>query len=105
MAEFVKVATMSELASSGQSKVVELGGRSIAIFNCNGELYAIDNICSHRGGPLGEGLVNCQAGTVQCPWHGWSYTLSTGESTVSSLFKVERFDLRVEGDDIAVSLE
>jgi nitrite reductase/ring-hydroxylating ferredoxin subunit len=104
MSDFVKVADKSDL-SSGQGMVVELDGRPIALFNVNGEFHALDNICPHRGGPLGEGYVDCNNRTVQCPWHGWTFDLASGVSPVNSLAKVERFDVQVEGDEIKVSLE
>jgi nitrite reductase/ring-hydroxylating ferredoxin subunit len=104
MPEFVKVAGKDELAS-GQGKVVEVEGRPIALFNCNGEFYALDNICMHRGGPLGEGMVDCSNRTVQCPWHGWTYDLATGASPINPFARVEKFDVVVEGDEVKVSLE
>jgi nitrite reductase/ring-hydroxylating ferredoxin subunit len=59
----------------------------------------------HRGGPLGEGMVDCANRSVQCPWHGWTYDLATGVSPINSFAKVEKFDVVVEGDEVRVSLE
>ena len=96
-----KVATKSEIPP-GTGKVVEVNGKTIAVFNYEGTFYAIDNTCKHRGGPLGEGSL---AGTtVTCPWHGWEYDVSTGECQMDSSIKVQKFDVRVEGDDILVSV-
>ena len=107
MADFVKVANKSDLAS-GQGKVVEVEGRAIALFNCRGEFFAMDNVCAHRGGPLGDGYVDCNNRTVQCPWHQLIYELPTGVSLTNSLAplaRVETFEVVVEGEDITVSLE
>ncbi|MFL6212411.1 MAG: Rieske (2Fe-2S) protein [Blastocatellia bacterium] len=104
MSDFIKVANASELAP-GQGMVVEVEDRAIALFNCNGEVFALDNICPHRGGPLGEGYVDCSNLTVQCPWHGWTFGLASGVSPVNALAKVEKFDVQVEGGEIKVSLE
>jgi 3-phenylpropionate/trans-cinnamate dioxygenase ferredoxin component len=104
MAEFITAAKTSEL-QSGQGMVVEVKGRAIALFNVNGEYFALDNVCPHRGGPLGEGYVDCTNGTVQCPWHGWTFALASGVSPVNVMAKVEKFDVRVTGDEIEVSLE
>ena len=104
MAEFIKVASRSELPA-GAGMVVEVKGQPIALFNCNGEFYALDNVCTHRGGPLGEGYVDCSNMTVQCPWHGWTFGLANGKSPVNPLAKVEAFEVQVDGDDIKVSLE
>lgn len=104
MARFVKVANKSDLESGG-GLVVEVDGRPIAVFNVNGEYFALDNTCIHRGGPLGEGFVDTANCTVQCPWHGWIYSLKSGEATFNPGTKVERFDVVVEGDDIKVDID
>jgi nitrite reductase/ring-hydroxylating ferredoxin subunit len=103
MAEFIRVASVSDLAS-GSGVVIDVNGRPIALFNVNGTFYALDNTCAHRGGPLGEGYVDCANLTVQCPWHGWVYGLSDGASTFNPLARVEKFDVQVEGDDVKISL-
>ena len=104
MSEFVKVLNLSDLPA-GQARVVEVGGRAIAIFNANGRVYALDNICAHRGGPLGEGFVDQNNVTVQCPWHGWVYGLDSGTSQINPLAKVECFEVLVEGDEVRIALE
>ncbi len=104
MAEFVKVANKSDLPS-GQGMVVEVNGRPIALFNVNGEFFALDNTCVHRGGPLGEGYVNPNNMTVQCPWHGWVFGLTNGVSPVNPIAKVEKFEVKVEGEEVKVAVE
>ena len=101
MGEFLKAAAITEL-QPGQGKCVVLGGREVALFNCNGEIRAVDNVCPHQGGPLGEGELN---GTiVTCPWHGWRFDVCTGQSPVIPTAKVEKFDCVVEGNDVKVNL-
>lgn len=101
MAVLTKVAKKSEVPPGG-GKVVEAGGKTIALFNANGTFYAIDNTCQHRGGPLGEGSLS---GTiVTCPWHGWEYDVTSGVCQFDSSIKVQKYEVRVEGDDILVSL-
>ena len=104
MSEFMKIANASDLPA-GQAMVVEVAGRSIAVFNVSGQLYALDNICAHRGGPLGEGFIDQNNLTVQCPWHGWVYSLASGASPINSMAKVEKFEVRFEGEEIKLSLE
>lgn len=59
---------------------VSAGEQTIALANVDGQLYAVDSVCPHAGGPLGEGqLSGC---TLTCPWHGWSYDVRTGRGTV-----------------------
>ena len=68
MSTLVKVASKSEIGPGGAIKA-EINGREIAIFNIDGNFYAIDDTCIHRGGPLSEGSVEDKI--VTCPWHGW----------------------------------
>jgi nitrite reductase/ring-hydroxylating ferredoxin subunit len=104
MSEFIKIANASDLPL-GQAMVVEVAGRSIAVFNVDGQLYALDNTCMHRGGPLGEGFIDQNNLTVQCPWHGWVYSLTSGTSPLNSMAKVEKFDVKIEGEEIKLALE
>jgi len=104
MSEFIKVANTSDLPA-GRGGVVEVGGRTIALFNVNGEFFALDNTCMHRGGPLGEGFIDQNNLTVQCPWHGWIYSLVTGASLFDSMAKVEKFEVKVEGEEVKIALD
>jgi nitrite reductase/ring-hydroxylating ferredoxin subunit len=104
MTEFIKVANTSDLPP-GRAAVIEVAGRPIALFNVNGEFFALDNTCMHRGGPLGEGFVDQNNLTVQCPWHGWIYSLATGASPIDSMAKVEKFDVKVEGEEVMIALD
>lgn len=101
MAQFVKVASLSQLAA-GTGRAVEVNGKSIALFNVNGKVYATDNACLHQGGPLGEGMLEEEV--VTCPWHMWQYNVRTGESLEDSTLKVETYPVRVSGDDIEVEI-
>ncbi len=104
MAEFIRVTNKSDLPP-GECRVFEVKGRPIALFNVNGEFYALDNTCMHRGGPLGEGFVDQNTLTVQCPWHGWVYSLANGVSPVNPAAKVEKFEVEVEGDEVRVAVD
>jgi nitrite reductase (NADH) small subunit len=101
MSNFVRVASVSEL-QPGQGKVVEAQGQAIALFNCAGSFYAIDNTCLHRGGPLGEGML--EGTTVTCPWHGWTYDVTTGVSPINPNICIKTYPVKVEGSDIHVSI-
>ncbi|HEX3176740.1 MAG TPA: Rieske 2Fe-2S domain-containing protein [Methylomirabilota bacterium] len=70
----------------GTGTVVEAAGKTLAVFNVAGTFYAIDNECSHRGGPLGEGDLD---GTVVlCPWHAWRWDVTTGANVNNPAVKV-----------------
>ncbi len=101
MAELKKVAKVSEIPA-GSGKVIEASGKTVALFNCDGTFYAIENTCQHQGGPLGEGSLSGK--TVTCPWHGWEYDVSNGTCVFDSSITVQSFPVKVEGDDILVSL-
>jgi nitrite reductase/ring-hydroxylating ferredoxin subunit len=72
----VKVARTEEVPD-GKGKVVQAGGKVLALFNIGGTFYAIDNRCTHVGGPLGEGEV--EGTVVTCPWHGSKFDVATGQ--------------------------
>ena len=101
MAQLTKVASRSDIPP-GSGKVVQAGGKTIAIFNCDGQFYAVDNACKHRGGPLGEGTVS--GTSVTCPWHGWEYDVTTGACQMDASITVQAFPVTVQGDDVLVSV-
>lgn len=99
--EFTKVAQTTEIPL-GKSKVVELDGRAIAIFNSNGSFYAVDNYCPHKGAPIDEGVV---IGTmVICPWHSWTFDLVNGACVVNPRAKLSCVELQLTGEDILIKL-
>ena len=86
----------------GEGRVVEVGGRTLALFNVFGAFYALDNACSHRGGPLGEGDLD---GTVVvCPWHAWRWDVTSGANMNNPAVKMACFPVSLEGDQIWVDL-
>ena len=101
MAEFVKVASLPEL-TPGTAKVVEVMGKTIALFNVGGKIYATDNTCLHQGGPLGEGDLTGEV--VVCPWHQWEYNVCTGELVGNNSVKVVTYPVQIEGSDIKVAV-
>ena len=96
-----KVAKTSEIPT-GTGKVVEVEGKAIAVFNCDGSFYAIENTCKHRGGPLGEGTLS--GTSVTCPWHGWEYDVTSGVCSMDDSIKNQSFPVKVEGDDVLVAV-
>ena len=101
MASF-RIAGKTDL-EPGERRIVEAGGREVALFNVDGTFHAIENTCCHRGGPLGDGEVN--GNVVACPWHGWEFDVTTGKCAAPDPTQsVEVFAVRVEGDDVHVDL-
>ncbi len=102
MAQLIKVAETKDVPP-GTAKAVEAGGRKIALFNSGGAYYAIDNTCTHRGGPLSEGEV--EGTVVTCPWHGATYDITTGNVLGAPAPEgVGSYEVRVDGNDIKVEL-
>lgn len=86
----------------GEGRVVEAGGHTLAVFNVDGRFFAIDNRCVHRGGPLGEGLLD--GSVVTCPWHAWRFDVTTGANVNNPAVKVACFPVSVEGDALWVTV-
>ncbi len=101
MGEFVRVAGTADV-KPGSGVVAEVNGKAIAVFNLDGTFYAIDNTCTHRGGPLGEGDVEGEV--VSCPWHGWQFNIKTGACTTNPSARVTAYETKIEGNDIKVRL-
>jgi len=101
MGQLYKIGTVRDLAP-GEGKVIEVDRHEIALFNVEGTFYALNNICPHRGGPLGEGFLD--EGIVTCPWHGWKFDVTTGISPLNPRAKVAQFLVKVEGEDLYVEL-
>jgi nitrite reductase/ring-hydroxylating ferredoxin subunit len=98
----VKVANVGDV-SAGASKVVEAGGKTLALFNLGGTFYALDNRCTHLGGPLGEGAI--EGTRVTCPWHGSVFDITTGEVVGPPARRpVPTFRVHVERDEVLVEL-
>jgi nitrite reductase/ring-hydroxylating ferredoxin subunit len=102
MADFFKVAAEADL-QPGKCMEVVVNGRPVALFNVGGQFHAISNLCAHRGGPLGQGVLDGAA--VLCPWHAWSWDVTTGVNTANPELKVARFDVKVEDGQVLVKLE
>jgi 3-phenylpropionate/trans-cinnamate dioxygenase ferredoxin subunit len=103
MSEFVKVARRSELPPGGKL-LAEVDGRAIALFNVDGTVYAIDDVCTHDGGPLAEGEFRDHE--VQCPRHGARFDVRTGKALCFPAFEpVATHRVEIRGDDVYVALE
>jgi 3-phenylpropionate/trans-cinnamate dioxygenase ferredoxin subunit len=101
MSELVKVATVDEVPLNG-SKLVEVDNVRIALFNLNGEFYAIEDVCTHDGGPLVEGeIVNGHE--VRCPRHGARFDIRTGAALSFPAFEPTiAYDVYIQGEDLLI---
>jgi nitrite reductase (NADH) small subunit len=103
MSEYVKLTTTSELPPAGEAREYEINGRMICVANTAEGLAAMDNVCVHRGGPLGQGLVD--GNKIICPWHGWMFDVNTGASTHNENARVRTFPIKMEGEDVLIALD
>ncbi len=102
MADFIKVATKSELPSGGKL-LTEVEGRAIAVFNVEGSFFAIDDVCTHDGGPLAEGDLH--GAEIECPRHGARFDVRNGRALCfPAVEPVATHAVEVRGDDILVAL-
>ena len=100
--QFVRVAKVSEILP-GRALVVVLGDRELAVCNVSGSFYAIDNICTHDGGPLDQGEL--QGRIMECPRHGAQFDVTTGEAVeLPAMIPLDTFQVRVNGEDIEVEV-
>lgn len=102
MPEFVKVARASDV-EEGKGLIVWAGPFKVALFRCDGVVYAIRNQCPHMGGDLGEGLLT--GDVVRCPDHGWKFNVKTGKSPEApDTVAVRSFEVKLEGEDVYVAV-
>jgi 3-phenylpropionate/trans-cinnamate dioxygenase ferredoxin subunit len=97
---FVTVARTGE-TEPGTITVHEVGEIRIALCNVNGRYYAIDDVCTHDGGPLDQGEL--EGDLVECPRHGAKFDVTTGKAVVLPAVRpVKTYAVQVEGDEIKV---
>ncbi|MGZ4197189.1 MAG: Rieske (2Fe-2S) protein [Solirubrobacteraceae bacterium] len=105
MSEIIEVCPVDEL-QPGQRRLVEWEDVEIGVFNCGGNLYAIEDRCSHDDGPLAEGEFDEAACTVECPRHGSLFDLKTGKPmTLAAYVPVDTFSVIIEDETIKLEVE
>ena len=97
----VKVGTVSGLPP-GSVMQADVGDNSYAICNVGGELHALDGVCPHAGGPLGEGALHGY--TLVCPWHAWEFDCRTGANDFDPDVIVPTLPVKIEGSDILLDV-
>lgn len=96
--DFKKTLKVSEVPL-GQMKTVEFENDTVCIVNVEGKFYAINNVCTHEGGPLAEGTLS--EFEVECPWHGARFDVRTGEvKSPPAESPVSTYEIKVDQDDI-----
>jgi nitrite reductase (NADH) small subunit len=96
----VRLTAQSELPAINEAKEFPCGNKTICIANVDGNYSAMDNVCPHRGGPLGQGMV--EGGKVVCPWHGWEWDVKTGAAEQDSRMRVAVYPLKIENGGVLI---
>ena len=102
MANFVRVASVDEIPE-GRAIIIDVDYDSLVLARVGGEVYCIDNICTHDGGPLGEGELDGTA--LECPRHGARFDVCTGRAlSFPAVVPVNTYDVKIEDRDVLVDL-
>jgi 3-phenylpropionate/trans-cinnamate dioxygenase ferredoxin subunit len=103
MSDFVRVARVSDVPDPGKM-LVEVDERLVALFQVGGKFFAIDDVCTHDGGPLAEGKL--EGHTIACPRHGAKFDIRTGAAlTMPATKPTAAHEVKVEGDSVYVRLK
>jgi len=101
----IDVCPVNELPP-GQMRLVEWEDLEIGVFNCSGQVYAIEDRCSHDNGPLVEGELDQDKCTIECPRHGSLFDLQTGKPlTLPAYVPVETFPVIIEDETIKLEVD
>lgn len=100
MPKFVKVARVDDILP-GQKEIYDVDGIPVVIVNLDGEFYALEDVCTHDGGPLGEGAM--EDGQLICPRHGARFDIRTGAALTMPAFEpAPTYEVKIQDGDIYV---
>lgn len=102
MSEWFRLCSVADLPAEGEVMELSLAGRQFCAAMVEGQLRVLDNTCPHRGGPLGQGIV--EQGRVLCPWHAWAFDVATGCALHNPKQCVRIHETRIEGDAVLIAL-
>ena len=98
--DFVTIAQINDIQPL-QMKIFQFNGEEVCVVNVHGRYYAINNICTHEGGPLADGKL--EGYEVECPWHGSKFDVRTGEVTNPPASEPEpTYEVKVDGNNLVV---
>src|SRR5436190_22013591 len=103
MAEFIEAGKLNEIPDPGKL-LVEVGERLVVLIRAAGHIYALDDICSDDGGPLSEGPLDVEHGTIECPRHGAKVDVKTGAATMPATKPSRTHEVKIEGGRVFVRL-
>lgn len=104
MARWTRLCHVNEAPRAGEVTEVEVEGVQVCLANVDGQLHALDNLCPHRQGPLGQGWIEGRA--VVCPWHAWAFDVTTGMAEEPERAQVKVYPVNTEVDGtVSANLE
>ncbi|NOY29128.1 MAG: non-heme iron oxygenase ferredoxin subunit [Planctomycetes bacterium] len=104
MHDFIFAAKASEIPD-GSSLLVEVDERLLVLIHAAGHFYALDDVCTHDGGPLSDGPVDAVGGTIACPRHGAKFDIKTGDAATMPATKATvAHEVKVEREQVFVRL-
>lgn len=104
MASFQSVCSVADVPDPG-SMLVEVDERLLVLIHAAGHFYALDDVCTHDGGPLSEGPIDAAAGTIACPRHGAKFDVKTGAAvTMPATKPTVAHEVKVDGNQVLVRL-
>jgi nitrite reductase/ring-hydroxylating ferredoxin subunit len=101
VADWTKVADVSDLATEGLGRAFKVAGLQISLFRWEQRVYALEDICPHMGFPLSEGVT--QSGEVICNWHGWRIRLDDGSCRITRK-DARSYPVEVRGEEVWVQV-
>ena len=109
---------LADAPDEGRVVMLDLAGHRVGLYRVNGAYHALADRCPHRGAPLCGGRIATpiEAGPggltlgaphsiVRCPWHKWEFEIATGKSLVDDKLRVRCYAVRLEGDEVVVTLD
>jgi nitrite reductase/ring-hydroxylating ferredoxin subunit len=106
-----KICDTNLIPEEGDTIIVEIGGKEVAIFNIGGEYHAVLNYCVHQGGPIAEGNLTGEVTNpsdqwnwgyenegeiISCPWHGWKFNVTTGKNVQDNTCEMVTFETEIK---------
>lgn len=99
---FQKLCTLDNL-TEGQGREFLVGSRIVAVFRVGRQVFSLDGLCAHQGGPIAKGRLD--GFCVTCPWHGWQYDVTNGTHLLSQKKLLESIPTEVRGDEVWIDLD
>ena len=97
---FERVCGLAELQGDGQGYEAMVADRVVAMFRVGQQIYAVDGMCAHQGGPIARGPLD--ANCVTCPWHGWQYDIRDGRNLLNGKHLLDCFPVEIRGQEVWV---